>query len=379
MNRPAPQETPHLLTVLHAAERTGPPIFALRWLRWLHRRRPDWRLTTLFLDGGEFTAPFEELGTVLAKPPVPQGGRSRLGTVAAEQAFRLQLRSLRPLHLAHVHCAGSMRVAPSLPPAPVLAHVHELSVGLDFHLNRTARQHLPLAQHYVAVSDAVRDELLRRFPIEAADVERQWGFVDTAALPDAASVGAARNELGSDRFVVVGSGVRHWRKAPELFVRAAVLARRHHPEVPWTFLWVGGEDGGAMERAAAEAGVGDVVRSMGHVEDPLRWIGAADVFLLSAREDAFPLVCVEAAALGRPIVTFDSGGAAELVAAAGCGRVVEFPDVEGIAGALHGLAVDPAGRSRSGAAAARFAAEHLTIDVAGPRLLRSVETTMGRS
>jgi glycosyltransferase involved in cell wall biosynthesis len=122
-----------------------------------------------------------------------------------------------------------------------------------------------------------------------------------------------------------------------------------------------------------------VVSFRPHVADPLRFIAAADVFLLTAREDAFPLVCVEAAALGRPLVSFDSGGTDELIRAADCGVVVAFPDVDRMVRELADLARDPARRQRMGAAGAEFAQRHLTIGHAGPKLLATIEATMGGS
>jgi len=361
--------------VLHAAERTGPPLFALQFLRWVREQRPDWQLSTLFLAEGDFTDPFGELGSVVVRPVTPPAGPGWVGTMRLDRSIRRRLRALGPVDLTHVHCAGSMRVVPVLPDAPVLCHVHELSVGLDYHLNRGAREHFTDASHYVAVSDGVRDEVLARFPVDPAAIERQWGFVDRRRLPSTRADDLPATDPAA-RFLVVASGVRNWRKAPELFLRTAHLARTLHPEVPWQFLWIGGRDGGALQREVDAAGLGDVVQVVDHVDDPLGRIAAADVFLLSAREDAFPLVCVEAAALGRPIVSFDSGGAAELIAAAGCGVVVPFPDVAGVVTALHELAVDDSTRRRLGDAAASFAAEHLTLDVAGPRLLATVEAAM---
>ncbi|MCB1007208.1 MAG: glycosyltransferase, partial [Acidimicrobiales bacterium] len=98
--------------------------------------------------------------------------------------------------------------------------------------------------------------------------------------------------------------------------------------------------------------------------------------LHTAREDAFPLVCVEAAALGRPIVSFENGGAAELIRRSGCGRVVPFPDVDAAVGALTHLADEPAERAALGAHAAEFAADHLVLDRRGPGLLGIRERTM---
>lgn len=382
--RPGPAASrPHLLTVLHAAERTGPPLLALQFLRWLRGVEPDWQLSTLFLDaGGPLEAEFAELGAVvLAGGRVPFGaGRRRLRRAqiaVGHRRLRHELRRLGPVTVSHVHCAGSMRVVPALPDAPVLGHLHELSVGLDLHLGPIARRHVATADRYVAVSDGVRAEFLARFAVDPTRVERQWGFVDLDRLP--ADPPGAGIEPVAEEMVVVSSGVRHWRKAPELFVRVALAARALAPEIPWRFVWVGGHDVGGLEDLVEQAGLGDLITFLPHQDDPLTWIASADVFVLPAREDAFPLVCVEAAALGRPIVTFDNGGAAELTTVAGAGRVVPFPDTWAMGAVLVDLARDPAGRAALAQAARTFARRELLLSTAGPRLLRSIRATAGMS
>jgi len=373
---------PHLLTVLHAAERTGPPLFALQFLRWLREADSSWRTTTLFLDAdGPLSADFADLGPVVhSQGRVPfRTGRSRARralTWRDGQSLRRDLRRHGRIDLAHVHCIGSLRVMAALPPVPVLAHLHELSVGQDLHLGPNARAHVTDAQRYVAVSDGVRAEFLQRFPVDPATVSRQWGFVDPARLDVPTS--RAGTALPPDAFVVTSSGVRHWRKGPELFVRVAQHARRLAPEVPWHFVWIGGQDNGGLEDLVAGSDVRDLVRFLPHQADPLHLIAASDVFALTAREDAFPLVCVEAAAAGRPIATFANGGAAELVEAAGCGVVSPALDAEHLASQLVALAGDSRRRAELGERGRTFAAANLLIDQAGPRLLASLEETRGQ-
>jgi glycosyltransferase involved in cell wall biosynthesis len=350
---------------------------ALRFLQWLGAQRPSWRFSTLFLDGtGPLLDDFVALGSVLAadQPVIGLGQHQWLAGQVRQRRLRRAIAGLGKVDLAHVHCAGSMRVAPLLGGGPVLCHLHELSVGLDLHLDGTARRHLGRADRYVAVSDGVRDEFLSRYPVDPAQVDRQWGFVDTTALPEA--VDRSAMGIDPDAFVVVSSGVRHWRKGPELFVRVAQAARALRPDIPWSFVWVGGQDVGGLHDLVTGSGLDDVVRFVPHQAEPLRWVGAADVFLLPAREDAFPLVCVEAAALARPIVTFDNGGAAELVRRGDCGAVVPFPDVAAMAQELIALADDPERARRWGGAAAAFASQELTLAVAGPRLLSTIESTL---
>lgn len=370
-------EPRHLLTVLHAGDRTGPPLLALRFLRWLRNERPDWLLSTVSLGGGtDLLTEFEQLGPTLQATPLDPAGslQHRLKAELLNRRARRHLGANGPVDLTHVHCAGSMRVLDVLPPSPVLCHLHELSVGLDLHLRPRAAVHLGSAARYIAVSDAVRHEFLERFDVDPGSVERQFGFVDEADLPGPVD----RTELGlpADCVLVVASGVRHWRKAPELFVRVARRLVETRPDVDWRFVWVGGSDVGGLEALVAAAGLGSVVSFLGHRPDSLRWVAAADLFFLPAREDAFPLVCVEAAALGRPLVSFVSGGTPELIRMAGCGRVVDFPDVAGAAAAIAELVDRPEERERLGRAGADLVRNELTVRQAGPKLLSALEAAM---
>ncbi len=361
----------HLLTVVHTGRRTGPPLLALQFLRWLLTERPNWQLTTLFIDeGGPLVDEFAELGRTFVNAPGEDHDLERHPWVASQlRGLRLRrsLARLDKIDLAHIHCVGSMRAVPLLPLAPILCHVHELSVGQDFHLRPAAHKSLPTANRYVAVSDAVRNELLANFDIDPTLDERQRGFVDDALL--------ARSHDGADfdrpsairapgEVVVVSSGVRNWRKAPELFVRTAIRCQQLFPDTRWRFRWIGGADSGGL------------LEFVGHQTEPLRWIADSDIFLLNAREDAFPLVAVEAAGLGLPIVTFNSGGTPELISHAGCGVVVDFPDVDAVCRTLATLARNSDLRKGLGEAGRTFATENLVLSVAGPRLLATIEATM---
>ncbi|MBK6671527.1 MAG: glycosyltransferase family 4 protein [Actinobacteria bacterium] len=297
-----PPQPKHLLTVLHAAERTGPALMALHFLRWLREHHPEWATSTLLIDcGGGLEPEFAELGPlVVAGPAYPFGpGNSRVhrGVIRRKlRTVRRRVAALGPVDVTQVHCAGSMRIRPVLPDAPVVCHVHELSVGLDLHLGPMARDALQGADRFVVASESVREALAARFRIDPALVTRHHEFV----APYAATASRARVDLGlpPDAFVVVGSGVRHWRKGPELFVRTALTARRRSPDIDWRFLWVGGADSGGLESLVRSADLGDLVEFVPHQPDPQQWFAAGDAFLLTAREDAFPLVCVEAALAG---------------------------------------------------------------------------------
>ena len=74
------------------------------------------------------------------------------------------------------------------------------------------------------------------------------------------------------------------------------------------FVWIGGvSDGpvwGKLMHDAARAGVADCVHFLGVHKDPFQLFAALDIFLLTSRKDPFPLVMLENATAGKPIVCF---------------------------------------------------------------------------
>ena len=365
----------------HAAERTGPPIIMLHLARWL-RANTDVDFELLFLQGGELEDEFRTLAPVwildewapprvaaVAESVAWKVGLGRFAPRIRTLALRRRMREVRDVDVVYVNTAGSVRAIRYLDVGEpdVITHVHELSVGLDFHLAPEDHELIRRrTRQYIAVSEAVRAETVRSFGVSPDDVALRYGFVEAAAdRPDPAMTAAHRAAAGipEDALVVGASGLTHWRKAPDLFVQVARLVRdRWEGERPVHFLWVGGEaDGPELAPVLydrAHARLDDVLHFVGHQPDPQAWFAGFDLLVLPAREDAFPLVCLEAAAEGVPIVCFDNGGMPEFVRE-DAGFVVPYPDVAEMADRVLELLGDADLRRRLGAvAAARSVADH---------------------
>lgn len=175
--------------------------------------------------------------------------------------------------------------------------------------------------------------------------------IDTARLDraDPAAAGLrARLGIPAEALLIgaIGSLIR--RKGVDLLLRALAA-----PGLEAARLAVAGEgpEREALEALAASLGVADRVAFLGYA-DPGPLYAAADIVALASRAEALPLVLLEAAMLGRPVVAADVGGVAEAVAAGETGLLVPQDDVAALAAALARLAADPALRARMGAAAA---------------------------
>ena len=63
----------------------------------------------------------------------------------------------------------------------------------------------------------------------------------------------------------------------------------------------------------------------------MRYFNDFDVFLMTSREDPFPLVCIEVGMLGIPIICFDGATGSQEIINQGGGVVVPYLDTDAMA------------------------------------------------
>ncbi|SDN80127.1 glycosyltransferase [Geodermatophilus sp. DSM 45219] len=126
---------------------------------------------------------------------------------------------------------------------------------------------------------------------------------------------------------------------------------------------VGGEGRDGERLRAAAAGLPVTFR--GFVDDVRGFLAGLDVFCLSSRREALPLVLLEAMAEGLPCVATDVG---DVAVAVGADAVVVPPEDAGaLAAALAGLVGDPSARARLGRRARERAVASFDADLMARR------------
>lgn len=388
-----------LLFLGHAADRTGPPIYLLHFLRWLRTNRPDVDFEIALLAGGELEQSFRDLAPTTIYQGLPANrfdglerrllmrrldAADRWWNLRRERQLRHQMRRHRASRVVYVSSAPSIELARMLPRGErtVLSHVHELEVGLTHLLDPQDRQILlHESQQIYACAEAVRTNLIDRHHVDPSLVLCHPGMIEAASLDRSGSVDRteARRTRGlpADGMVVGSCGTVDWRKGVDLFIRLAWHVNRQRQAEPVTFVWVGGtaEAVERAEAAAQTAGVSDVVRFVGIQSEPLDWFALMDVFVLPSREDPFPLACLEAASVGCPIVAFDNGGMPELLAQ-GCGLVATYPDVEDLAGKVDRLLDDSTLRRTMGQQGRELVQANHDVSALAPLLWADIEPWM---
>lgn len=377
---------PRVLFVTHRASATGAPTVLLRLLAWLSGRDAV-EAHVLCWHGGPLARSFSALAptTVLG----PEDGLGLLG--AAEQALdvaglrqgssgmrraRVAARpSLRgPWDVLYLNGAASFTALPHLaaPRGGTVAHIHELEVGLERSLPGSEQPLLTHADRYIAVAPGVEDLLVRR-GVPAERITVRGGPVDDEPPPVVEAGSALRSQLGipADAPVVGGAGSVIWRKGPDLFLRLAVRLAEVQPEAH--LVWVGARSAltDQLERDARRAGVASRVHFVGHQPHPYDWYRLFDVLALCSREDPFPLVGLEAAQVGTPVVAFAQGGLGDLRSTGPVSTLVPPMDVPALAAALDQVLRRPP------AVPTAAVGERYTTSVVGPVLLHEILDVAG--
>lgn len=350
-----------ILFVSHEATRTGAPMFLLHFLRWL-RRETDLEFEIVLGKGGPLEAEF-----------------AAVARIQSVQFLATNPAALRSFGLIYSNTVGNAPLLAALPVGniPVITHVHELDSGYAWVGARAMAGIIGHTSHFIACAEAVAGRLRRIFAIPADRISVHHEMIDGNVVAANAATATATlrqdHDIPANAFVVTGCGSIDFRKGPDLFLQmAAQLRRRLGPERPLRCLWIGStntpELAEHLRLDARKLGLEDEFRLVGELPDPHALFAQSDIFCLTSREDPFPLVMLEAAALGKPVLCFDGAGGAREFCAHGGGRAVPYLDVAAMAATAAEWLVDPVDRTETGRRGAEAVRRHYTVEAIAPAL-----------
>lgn len=371
--------SPRVVLVGHDASTTGAPLAALAFARWA--RATGAADVEVHLDrGGPLVPRFEAIGVTRVR------GRATTDVVAAFEALggpsagrwarrgaALATRSVPDPDVTIV--AASTAAWPSAVALAgggrrVVLWLHELDGVADRIVSaRQRRALLDATSRIVAVGERVATMAIDRWGVAPARVSVVESFIDD--LPHRT---VPPEPAGRPSHDLIGVGSLVPRKGADHLVALTALLRTGRPSL--TSAWVGGPldspfaDLIRTDRTAA--GLEGALDLVGPVDDVGPWWPTHGVVVHLAREDPAPLVVIEAGQRGIPVVTWDTGGAADLLAAAGLGHLVTSPgDLVGVAEAVADLLDDEPARRAAGHAL-RTAVASRSTEVLAPSLLAAI-------
>lgn len=277
------------LLVSHDAQLAGVPILTIDLARSLRAR--GWHPVFLLGNGGPLLDDFKELGPVF----ILSEGWDVSGLASG-------LPFLSPA-LINTSAAAAYAVPLAQSGMNCLLLIHEMPKyirdhGLMKHLRGARasgvkliasmpRMTAELAQDPGGIAQVLPGICLAQTPFSAFRRRRKWR--DSAT---------SRQKLP----VFIGAGHGDMRKGFDLFIAAAQSISAALPGA--RFVWLGALDSWAQSLADRALEEGLDLTLPGFVTDSLAWYRAADVYLLTSRQDPGPTTAIHAAAVGTPFIGY---------------------------------------------------------------------------
>lgn len=145
-----------------------------------------------------------------------------------------------------------------------------------------------------------------------------------------------KKELGLENKLVVMMIARAiWDKGVREFYEAASLLKKEYQNIE--FVLIGDTDEGNLTCASKEYLRGGAVQWLGHRDDIASLIALCDIFALPSYREGLPVTLMEAASMGKPIVTTDTVGCREVVEDGINGYLVPVKDTHSLSEKLRVL------------------------------------------
>lgn len=303
--------------VLHNATRTGAPVVLYRFLKWLKASRQE-GIEVIFIEGGEMVSDFEALYPCRVLPSIHEAGisgflRRLLKRISGRDVWmQFKLRFLQRYDVLFFNTAASFRLLTELPAlrnVKLVAWLHEQPFSITkWYANDFTATNLSRFSMIYCVSSVTADWLKTEWNTSDDYIEILKPFVNTE-VGGQATVESASECRGS-KLMIGGCGIQEMHKGPDLFLQVASYINANHPEVSVEFEWLGSEGGMTdfLLHDIEKMNLHGMVKFPGAKSDTNLFFQQMDLFLLTSRVDSFPMVVLEAAAAGKPVLCFEGIG-----------------------------------------------------------------------
>ena len=219
---------------------------------------------------------------------------------------------------------------------PIISRIPELETVMKIYQVRfnSTNKVLKYSSNFITPSLSGKINLIDNFNIASEKIEVAYGTILKKTNHAIVNNEVEFDKIGipKDSFVVGACGGLGWRKGSDLFLKVAKHLSEFEKII---FMWIGVDETQAsyweFVYEIKKLNLQTKVFTVPYIKDIHKYYQLMDVFLMTSREDPFPLVNLEAMTNGIPVICFkDSGGSEELVDSSS-GFVVPYADTEKMA------------------------------------------------
>ncbi len=379
-----------MLVVSHDACRGGAQRVVLEYVAWLTRHTAI-RVKVLCLGPGEWLPEFRGLADTALWSELQDRAAAALEPDVTNQLLEFCGGAPAVVYANTVASGRAYAVLQRLG-APIVTHVHELERSIVRYASEWIDDVLTLSAQFIACSEPVRDNLINTHGIAPRRIavvhDSITGTPEIEPATDDERA-TARRQLGlpDAKYLVMGCGIgMPFRKGADLFIEVGRRLRQRGASGVH-LCWIGAFPAGERDPEHGEWSThlarlqadGLAVTFLGVQNDVTPYLRAADLFLLTSREDPFPLVALEAAECAVPVICFAEAGGMPAFVEDDAGAVVPFLDVDAMAAQVAVLCGDDVRRQALGARARQKLHARFTTSFTAPQLLSVCRTAAGQA
>lgn len=247
-------------------------------------------------------------------------------------------------------------------PARLLAKVAPKDAVLAICVHKPAFDVETTRTHYVCVGRHLAD-----LAIERGAPAQRVHFVPNAVKPPTALAAPFKDGVRAPR--IVAAGRLHPKKGFDILIAALAMLRDQYEDLGGQGfdceIAGEGDERARLEGLIVQHGLEGRVRLVGWRGDVSAFLATGDVFAFPSYQEGFPLVLLEAMAVGLPVASSAIPGPVEMIQEGVDGVLVPPGDPAALAGALAGLIAAP-----PKAAALGVAARAKVLEDYGPQSLK---------
>jgi glycosyltransferase involved in cell wall biosynthesis len=311
-----------ILFISHESSLTGAPVLLMNLLRLL-KERNLFDFEILLVRGGPLEKDFKSLAKTDVLKSKSYATEKRFFYRAKNYILYLwKVRKWRKyaknfdLIFSNTITNGRLLSKINARRLPVIVYVHELESGIHTYLP-DAHLSLRFADKIAVPSEAVARNLVQNHSVSKGKIFNLNYFFPFTAVQQAKD--KARFEIMKQysvngKFLIASMGTATHRKGFDLFMEVCNLLKRD-PEI--FFFWIGDFVDQKMKSKFKEYiernGLSTRIIVTGFIPYSFSNLLPFDLFLLTSREDPYPLVVLEAAFNKLPSISFESGGITEFI------------------------------------------------------------------
>lgn len=315
-----------IVVVAHDCSRTGGTILLLRLLTIINAL-PNVKLVTIIKQDGPLAKEFQNYGRTIQYPAKFWSFSSSKSKLVLFLRYLIhplrmllfkirfeRLTSSAEIVFSNTITNGEILRLANLSGAVVFSYIHELKFITSYFNKRENVQFLLDHSQYVLIpSYSVGRFLENEFNLKTQNIRMLNYLIDVNEVQlHSKSTNNLSWEKPKEVFLVVGCGTSDLRKGYDKFYQTASYLRDIRTPFDFHFLWIGASENDQLfhhsQHDIAKLNLSTFITVLPSVENPLPYLANANIFYLCSREDPFPLVVLEAAALKVPTICFSEGG-----------------------------------------------------------------------